>query len=158
MGDRVLVHGYVLGVWQHDSAQARERNRAVLDALPNRGWCLTKDRFGITGPDVEGGSYQVDVVHFGWSMKSGIDLVPDYLEGLCDLLRRMYWVEARVYVEYVGTTWEFLWRATIEACAAAAAASPEPTAHWEFSDFGNWPVIWPASARARLQSDYEHEE
>ena len=55
--------------------------------------------FGMTGPDQRQGSNVNDLIHFGWTMKEGLDVLPEFLARFCDLLREMYWWEAAFHIE-----------------------------------------------------------
>lgn len=151
MAEWIVIHGYVLGVWGAYSVEARRKNLRALAMLPETRRGLTRGMFGITGPGTQHGSYQADMIHLGWTMKDGFDVLPEYLAQFCELLRRMCWEEARVYVKGpYGRALALRWRATSEAVSAATKEVPEAISSWELDDGGSWPSEWLACERKKL--------
>ena len=130
---------------------ARAATVRALSDLPDRGRLLCKPFFAVTGPDADQGSNPDDVIHFGWQMKDGFDLLPEYLADFMSLLHLLHWIEARVHIHSLYGTYDFSW----EACDAmpstdGSTALDWPVGSWTFDDCGNWPDMWLECERARL--------
>jgi len=122
MGHEVVIFGSIQGmVGKND--WARNRNESAINDLPSEDgypW-FNRDLFAFAKNSPRG-IYQTQIFHFGLSMKDGAPLIQDgsyesgyhpienwrnpqrhsvtqWIEKFEDLLRKMYWLGADVFVE-----------------------------------------------------------
>lgn len=90
-------------------------NRRALNRLPQADAFpfLCREMFAVPGPDLIGGTYQTQVIHFGMSYRA-VEYEWEHWVGKFEsLLKDMYWVNAVVHLEteYAGLH-TFVWECT----------------------------------------------
>lgn len=117
MGHETVVHGYIRGATRAQGAHFYDLhppNRAVIDGLPDEDdWpFLSRAMFACPGERSDQGRYRTQLIHFGATLK---EVEADWDEWIAkweNLLRRLYWTEARVYRETeFGDCRVFTWSA-----------------------------------------------
>jgi hypothetical protein len=126
MGHFSIVYGSIYG--RDDSKDSR----AVLDALPEQdSWpYLTRDLFSIPAPEH---SYGDHLITFG-TIYNGVETAwSEWLEKFEDLLQRLDWDKAHVYLEAESLgSYHYCWKRT---CSEVLQESGDamPVYGWEFS-------------------------
>lgn len=105
MGWESIVYGYIKGSTLRAGTEQyhdlQPLNRAVINRLPETdSWpFLTRSMFSYSGNDYVSGRYRHQIIHFGASFKQVEEDWQQWLEKLEALLRRLYWVEAKLHLE-----------------------------------------------------------
>lgn len=138
------MYGCIRTPWGLCHKSLRRHNVRVLRHLPREdAWPpLIGSMFGITGPSVREGAYDHDLIHYGVTLK-GMD-ERDAIAWIAKfeaLLRRLYWFEAVMHINWIFGDRSFCWTADKEQVQKMlAVASPGAIDRWTFADGGN-PIV-----------------
>lgn len=134
------VYGTIEAAWGVTHKAMRRHNLRVLRQLPDRDeWPpLIRPMFGITGPSVRQGAYDHDLIHYGATLK-GMDGgdARKWIAKFEALLRRLYWYEAIMHIDWIFGPRTFRWVADEDRLSQATRGNSRRVIdRWRFDDGG----------------------
>jgi hypothetical protein len=137
MTQQTIIYGYIQGAeWMSSDVHKLHRlNREVIHSLPvkDRFPHLTHDMFSIPGDSPEQGTFRSQVIHFAASMKEAELQWKKWLEKFEDVLRRLYWFNAKVHLraDVIGD-YDYEWTVEANQIVHYLKDSPQPPTQWFF--------------------------
>lgn len=137
MGHESIIYGRIEGPgWRpEDFGRLHRLNREMIASLPEEDdWpFLTRGMFAVPD-DSRQGTYRTQVIHFGASLKEVEDDWAAWLSKFEALLRRLFWVSAKLHLEAErGGSHTYQWVAEPDQIDRWLGEPPLPVARWTFA-------------------------
>jgi hypothetical protein len=139
----MIVFGYIENIGEPNYGWINDHNNKIISELPEfNGIGITRSMFSVLPMNSSRElpleqlypQHGVQLITFAASYKRGYSLTPEWVDEFEDLLARLYWWMANVFVEAVGMRYQYEW--TIP--GMIGVKPPPPKQEWERTAYQLW--------------------